>query len=153
MIREFDPSNAHERVESYWSDTRYELHFSRGKIAYANVADYCRPVAQWDKEPLRLGRASFGVGRFRAPPGDMKSGVGSFASYKSSVDRGMLRVYLRVVPLAWVMVAAAILPVWDVVRRMRRTRAGRCAVCHYDLTGNTSGICPECGTAVGKAGA
>src|SRR5262249_35007773 len=24
--------------------------------------------------------------------------------------------------------------------------AGKCATCTYDLTGNTSGICPECGT-------
>lgn len=25
-----------------------------------------------------------------------------------------------------------------------------CAVCEYDLTGNTSGICPECGTTIPK---
>ena len=24
---------------------------------------------------------------------------------------------------------------------------GHCRKCHYNLTGNTSGICPECGTA------
>jgi ABC-type ATPase with predicted acetyltransferase domain len=28
----------------------------------------------------------------------------------------------------------------------RRYAAGRCAECGYDLTGNTSGVCPECGT-------
>jgi hypothetical protein len=27
-------------------------------------------------------------------------------------------------------------------------RSGRCIRCGYDLTGNTSGICPECGTRV-----
>lgn len=27
--------------------------------------------------------------------------------------------------------------------------AGFCAQCGYDLTGNTSGICPECGTPTG----
>ncbi len=27
----------------------------------------------------------------------------------------------------------------------RRTRVGHCAMCGYDLTGNTSGKCPECG--------
>ncbi len=29
--------------------------------------------------------------------------------------------------------------------RHKRTRVGRCAMCGYDLTGNTSGTCPECG--------
>lgn len=32
----------------------------------------------------------------------------------------------------------------------RRLRAGHCEVCLYDLTGNTSGVCPECGTPVTK---
>jgi len=31
-------------------------------------------------------------------------------------------------------------------RTVRWLRAGRCLCCGYDLTGNTSGICPECGT-------
>jgi hypothetical protein len=40
-------------------------------------------------------------------------------------------------------------------QRVARRRAnGICIRCAYDLTGNTSGVCPECGTAVaGKAGA
>lgn len=25
-----------------------------------------------------------------------------------------------------------------------------CDACHYDLTGNTSGACPECGRALGR---
>jgi hypothetical protein len=32
------------------------------------------------------------------------------------------------------------------VRRRRREDAGRCEKCLYDLTGNESGVCPECGT-------
>ena len=31
-------------------------------------------------------------------------------------------------------------------KRARWKRAGRCAHCGYDLTGNVSGKCPECGT-------
>jgi ABC-type ATPase with predicted acetyltransferase domain len=34
-------------------------------------------------------------------------------------------------------------------RRAQRIAAGRCATCGYSLTGNLSGICPECGTRVG----
>lgn len=34
------------------------------------------------------------------------------------------------------------------VRRWRRYRKGLCVNCGYNLTGNVSGICPECGTKV-----
>lgn len=30
----------------------------------------------------------------------------------------------------------------------RRPRSGRCPECRYDLTGNTTNVCPECGQAV-----
>jgi hypothetical protein len=33
-------------------------------------------------------------------------------------------------------------------RKSRRERDGRCRKCDYDLTGNISGVCPECGTPV-----
>jgi len=32
----------------------------------------------------------------------------------------------------------------------RRAQAGCCAFCNYNLTGNISGICPECGTPIPK---
>jgi hypothetical protein len=31
-------------------------------------------------------------------------------------------------------------------RQMRRRKRGLCIACGYDLTGNTSGVCPGCGT-------
>jgi hypothetical protein len=33
-------------------------------------------------------------------------------------------------------------------RRYRREGASRCLTCGYDLTGNVSGVCPECGTRI-----
>lgn len=48
----------------------------------------------------------------------------------------------------------ALLPAWVLghrlrrVRRLRRQSAGRCPHCSYNLTGNVSGACPECGRAV-----
>jgi hypothetical protein len=32
----------------------------------------------------------------------------------------------------------------------RRTQPGNCSICNYNLTGNTSGICPECGTPIAE---
>jgi hypothetical protein len=41
-----------------------------------------------------------------------------------------------------------------VLRWWRRRRRGRCVQCGYNLTGNISGRCPECGTpAAGRMGA
>ena len=33
-------------------------------------------------------------------------------------------------------------------RKWRLVKLGQCRVCRYNLTGNASGICPECGTAI-----
>jgi hypothetical protein len=53
-----------------------------------------------------------------------------------------------VLPL-WIPLVAALLPFALLLWRTRRHEpVGRCPKCDYDLAGNTSGICPECGTAV-----
>ena len=36
------------------------------------------------------------------------------------------------------------------LRRHRRRRKGECIGCGYDLTGNESGVCPECGSKTGQ---
>jgi ABC-type ATPase with predicted acetyltransferase domain len=35
-----------------------------------------------------------------------------------------------------------------VARKDRRLASRQCIVCGYDLTANTSGVCPECGSNV-----
>ena len=45
----------------------------------------------------------------------------------------------------------AVLPaVWllEWVKARRLPKPGQCPACRYDLTGNTSGVCPECGSAI-----
>jgi len=48
-----------------------------------------------------------------------------------------LPLLLTAIPTAWL---------WH--RDRRRIRPGCCLRCGYDLTGNTSGVCPECGDKV-----
>ena len=54
------------------------------------------------------------------------------------------------VPYSHIAILAALLPAgratgWLWRRGLRRRREGRCRQCGYDLTGNVSGVCPECG--------
>ena len=52
------------------------------------------------------------------------------------------------VPCSYIVFVLAFAPAMKLLSRLRRRkRTGCCPICHYDLTGNTSGVCPECGTA------
>jgi hypothetical protein len=52
------------------------------------------------------------------------------------------------IPYWSIALALGICPLWMIVRFARKPRYNHCSTCSYNLTGNTSGICPECGTAV-----
>ena len=51
--------------------------------------------------------------------------------------------------VAWLLAVAAVTPALWLKRARRSRRPGRYASCDYDLTGNVSGVCPECGTGRG----
>ena len=58
----------------------------------------------------------------------------------------------QVVMVPWyaILLVTAAVPLLRLRRAMRnRRRPGGCAACGYDLTGNVSGVCPECGAASG----
>jgi hypothetical protein len=56
-----------------------------------------------------------------------------------------------VVPM-WAVVAAASVPFLVALRQnVRRRLAGFCPRCSYNLTGNVSGRCPECGTLTARS--
>ena len=52
-----------------------------------------------------------------------------------------------VIPL-WPLVVVIAIPTAWLWRRGRRHRPGHCRNCGYDLTGNVTGVCSECGTKV-----
>ena len=51
------------------------------------------------------------------------------------------------VPL-WIPLIILAIPAVGLWRRYCRPLPGHCSRCRYDLTGNSSGVCPECGTTV-----
>jgi hypothetical protein len=72
------------------------------------------------------------------------------ARYWVATGAGYWRQHLTL-PCWMIGVACAVLPglrLIQQIRNARRASVGTCGHCSYDLTGNTSGICPECGTAV-----
>lgn len=56
-----------------------------------------------------------------------------------------------VLPLWCLMLPTAILALLLMRAGRRRSPPGFCPVCRYDLTANTSGICPECGSPIEPA--
>jgi hypothetical protein len=90
-------------------------------------------VPEWEGSNIRQIKdrlASYG----RLPP------VRVLTVYRLTLPLPGLFLLLLIYPLTfW-------LPHW--VRHWCRARAGRCVRCGYDLTGNLSGICPECGAAL-----
>ncbi len=71
-------------------------------------------------------------------------------SYPDDFQRdGILRV-TKVVnehPL-WFLLIVVAAPTGFLFHRHRQKLRGHCQECGYNLTGNTSGICPECGTPI-----
>ncbi len=65
---------------------------------------------------------------------------------------GGLDVWALVIAALLLGAAYATLRLWRTEQRsmtaIRRRRSGQCATCGYDLTGNISGICPECGKSI-----
>ncbi len=78
-------------------------------------------------------------------------GVVCFGGYDTFMlpDRNVLMPIWECFALTSVM---PLIGLYQLVRRMNRGVRGLCPTCSYNLTGNSSGVCPECGTAAaGKA--
>lgn len=81
----------------------------------------------------------------------------AFASRVGMADESDIYVRSRALAFSFVypLIIAIVLAVYPVqvlirgpLRRWRWVRHGLCIACGYDLRGNESGVCPECGTDV-----
>ena len=55
---------------------------------------------------------------------------------------------LLIVSIPFLFGAVAGIAVRRISRKQNRRRLGLCYGCGYDLTGNVSGVCPECGETI-----
>lgn len=111
---------------------RARLEATRPKDRAWTLGDY---EAEWKVQDMDQGAASLKLlaGRWYARP--MRP------LFARSVSCGKVALALGVLPAAW--------PVWLYLHATRRKMLianQMCANCGYNLTGNESGICPECGT-------
>jgi hypothetical protein len=68
------------------------------------------------------------------------------------IDKGIGPMHVWTVPFWFALGIPMLLPTIRTSIATRRwyasARRGECMICRYDLTGNVSGVCPECGTKV-----
>ena len=116
-------------------------------------AEKALPVAsppRWDHRPLTVGqwvpaesRFGFGTAATISWTTENAGGARRYHIARSSLfafPYWAPAVALSLLPAAWLLRALA--------ARRRRGPGRHCAHCGYDLTGNVSGVCPECGNAV-----
>ncbi len=124
---------------------RVSFGFWRGAL-YLNRLPRKEPLA-----PRPPAQGGCGLRRFRAPYCD----IIPFLSAAQQVDRPSWRPawhwyqygnFLLELPLWTVACALALAAALLWHRRAYRTLPGHCHHCGYNLTGNLSGRCPECGT-------
>ena len=107
-------------------------------------------VAKETASARRLHQAGLRVARKKASAAmlsvlDAKAFHISF--WRTPTPNGILRF-----PVWCVVALLFVFPIRSILRgpwmRHLRRRRGRCTTCGYDLTGNVSGVCPECGLAL-----
>jgi hypothetical protein len=125
-----------ERLGNHWM---VQLHVAHGGILFG--ADAISPNANDYFGWVWYFKDGDEAGFF---PAGSTFPYGEFSSYRGGWD--------AFIPIWLIAIPSALLPVILIflkrIRRVRRKHGCHCLGCSYDLTGNTSGTCPECGNPI-----
>ncbi len=150
----------------------FMLLLARGEFRTRYIIGTSGPGGEWGKEPL----VGFGCMDVRpvvviwcwtetslpasTPGTDMEKHGFAYhthiISWRTSTGKIPVRLRQLEVP-RWVVGMSSLLfliyPITAFIcgpyRRYRRRKKGLCLICGYNLTGNMSGVCPECGEKIG----
>ncbi len=89
--------------------------------------------------PMALAGRGFAICRFITAPGKLAFCEGWFVTFPYWFPCVAFLVYPTIAFIRYIP---------HPLRRYRRRKRGLCVRCGYNLTGNVSGVCPECGTAI-----
>jgi hypothetical protein len=135
-------------VRSYWRTDTIRFHSAGGTFFVAASSEGVLVAGRADAglapRSRRWTYSSHAAGS-RWRPGSYNARFG-FALYARDDEHNLLVPHAAVAALAGACVAPAVL---SFLRRRRRTKAGLCPACGYDLRA-TPGRCPECGWAAGE---
>ena len=143
-----------------WLDSRIILHHRAILLAHDEVLAGQAPDTEFEAKVSQRFREARKAGELTSSPGIMEDSfvrrrfLGIGWGQGEFLDRLGLRTRCDVllVPLWMLLVLLAAYPtiafIRGPMRRMRRRRKGLCVKCGYDLTGNVSGVCPECGQGI-----
>ena len=133
--------------ESIWSVGTVYDQGTKIRVGFAErsaVVTYCGPLRAW----WPAGLYTTNVAEVELYP----TFVGSTVTPPDLVLKSAALATLRPLSTLWIAAAGLLLSMYPTVtiirgplRRWRRRRKGLCVECSYDLTGNVSGVCPECG--------
>jgi hypothetical protein len=113
------------------------------EATYRRLPPYTAAVSAPPNDPgVRVSFSRLGFGLIVTRGGSAVTRVGSSVVQSSYFSRWAASVRFPVILLMACAAAAFSL----VARRRLTRRSGDCLKCGYNLTGNTSGVCPECGT-------
>ena len=116
-------------------------------IVAVSVASFWRPFTVWPPSgrAVTLSESTFWMARPTPsgfPRADRIQVVGGFRLWPTT-GMGLL-----VLP-TWMFLLVVLIPMLVAWRQLRRKYPpGHCLTCGYNLTGNMSGVCPECATQV-----
>ncbi len=92
-----------------------------------------------DPATLRKGQTVIYTGPLEFKRHRFQLGLAQWFKGQSSASEGYFSVP------GWLILTLVGVPTVWLILRSRGARLGHCTTCGYDLTGNVSGVCPECG--------
>jgi RNA polymerase subunit RPABC4/transcription elongation factor Spt4 len=150
-------------IRSIWTCDEWNWRRQRGELHGVLVQDRMlainrmRVMYQMTDEHRNL-REPEGPLRWSARPSfELERNVSFWQKYRFRILPGPMNHppegtdTLLVFPLWGLALVLGAWPLFSLRRVFRTRQPGLCSNCGYSLTGNTSGVCPECGTAVGSA--